>query len=159
MAQDETGKMAADATAEHVARLEFRIAALRIGLSEMISILIQKKVLTKREAVSHFQGLADRVMPETAGDVGAIVFDEIANYVLAMPIPDDWKGSIMMSKEDAEAAVKGELRARNLTKPMSAAEVLMFCQEMYDKIQFRSKSDRLSDIRAWTDRWQSTMFR
>jgi hypothetical protein len=64
----------------------------------------------------------------------------------------------MMSKEDAEAAVRDELRARKLTKSMTPSEVLMFCQEMYSKLQFRSKSDRLSDIRIWTERWQSTMF-
>jgi hypothetical protein len=64
----------------------------------------------------------------------------------------------MMSKEDAELAVKSELRARKLTKPMTPTELLMFCQEMYNKLQFRSKSDRLSDIRVWTERWQSTMF-
>jgi hypothetical protein len=76
--------------------------------------------------------------------------------------PSEWAPSqgvfCVMSKEDAEAAVKSELRARKLTKPMTSAEVLMFCQEMYSKLQFRSKSDRLSDIRVWTERWQSTMF-
>ena len=78
-----------DAAATRVAKLELQIAALRIGLSEVASLLIQKKVLTKREVVSHFQGLGDQVMPIDSGSIGAEVFDQIANYVLDIPLKDD----------------------------------------------------------------------
>jgi hypothetical protein len=65
----------------------------------------------------------------------------------------------MMMKEEAESAVRSELIARKLTKPMTPAEMLTFCQEMYGRLQFRSKSDRLSDIRGLAERWQSTWLR
>jgi hypothetical protein len=74
---------------DRTAKLELQVAALRIALSEMVSLMVQRKVLTKREAVSHFQGLGDRVMPKLRGDIGAEVFDQIANYVLELPIGDD----------------------------------------------------------------------
>jgi hypothetical protein len=62
----------------------------------------------------------------------------------------------MMTRKEAESAVRSELSARKLTKNESPAEMLSFCQEMYERLQFRSKSDRLSDIRAWPERWEST---
>jgi hypothetical protein len=78
-----------DAAAKRVAKLELQVAALRIGLSEVVSLLVQKKILTKREAVSHFQGLGDLVMPIDRGSIGAEVFDQIANYLLDLPLKDD----------------------------------------------------------------------
>ena len=78
-----------DAAAKRVAKLELQIATLRIGLSEVVSLLVQRKILTKREAVSHFQGLGDRVMPIESGSIGAEVFDQIANYILDLPLKDD----------------------------------------------------------------------
>lgn len=65
----------------------------------------------------------------------------------------------MMTKDEAKSAVEAALRARKLTKAMTASEMLIFCQEMYVQLQFRSKSDRLSDIRGWAERWQSMWFR
>ena len=78
-----------NAAAKRVAKLELQIAALRIGLSEVVSLLVQRKILTKREAVSHFQSLGDQVMPIDSGSIGAEVFDQIANYVLGIPLKDD----------------------------------------------------------------------
>jgi hypothetical protein len=82
-------KSSEQAAAERVAKLELQIAALRIALSEMLSLMVQRKVLTKREAVSHFQTLGDTVMPIPSGGIGAEVFDQIANYVMAIKLKDD----------------------------------------------------------------------
>lgn len=70
-------------------KLELQIVALRICLSEVLSLMIQKKVLTKRDAVSHIQGLADRVMPAPVGEVGAEVFEQIASYIMKIPLGED----------------------------------------------------------------------
>jgi hypothetical protein len=42
---------------------------------------------------------------------------------------------------------------------MTTAEMLVFCQQMYDRLQFKSKSDRLQDIRGWAENWQTTWLR
>jgi hypothetical protein len=65
----------------------------------------------------------------------------------------------IMTKDEAKAAVESELRKRRLTKRMTPAELLTFCQEMYSHLQFKSKSDRLQDIRSWAERWQSMWLR
>ena len=61
-----------------------------------------------------------------------------------------------MMKEEVKAAVVTELQSRKLTEPMTEAEMTLFCQEIYKRLQFKSKNDRLVDIRNWADRWQST---
>jgi hypothetical protein len=65
---------------------------------------------------------------------------------------------MMMSNADAELAVRRELEKLQLKKPMTPAEVFVFSQDMYLKLEFRSKGDRLSDVRIWTERWLSTRF-
>jgi hypothetical protein len=37
---------------------------------------------------------------------------------------------------------------------MTPAEMLAFTTEMYRKLDFPTKGDRLQDIRTWTERWQ-----
>jgi hypothetical protein len=54
---------------------------------------------------------------------------------------------MMMSNADAELAVRRELEKLQLKKPMTPAEVFVFSQDMYLKLEFRSKGDRLSDVR------------
>ena len=61
----------------------------------------------------------------------------------------------MMTKEEAKSTVEAELSARKLTKKMTPTELLMYCQGAYKRLQFKTKGDRLADIRAWTERWQS----
>lgn len=61
----------------------------------------------------------------------------------------------MMTQDEARRAVEAELQARKLSKPMTPAERLTFCQEMYNRLQFRSRGDRLQDIRGWADNWQA----
>jgi len=74
---------------DRIAKLELQVVALRIGLAELASMLVQRKVVTKREVVEHFQGLGDRVMLQFKGADGAEAFEQIANYVLNIPLPDD----------------------------------------------------------------------
>lgn len=62
----------------------------------------------------------------------------------------------MIKKEQAELAVYDELRSRKLKKRITQADLVKFCQEMSQRLQFRSKSDPMQDIRAWTERWQNT---
>jgi hypothetical protein len=64
----------------------------------------------------------------------------------------------MMTKEEAKFAVQAELESRKLTKRRSPSEMMIFCAEMYGRLEFRSKDDRLSDIRGWAERWQSIRF-
>lgn len=64
----------------------------------------------------------------------------------------------MITKDEARREVERELERRNPTKAFTPAEVLMFCQEMYNKLDFRSKTDRLGDIRAWAERWLNRRF-
>ena len=53
----------------------------------------------------------------------------------------------MMTKEDAKRAVEAELHSQKLTKPMTVVEMTDFCQEMYKRLEFKSDSERLADIR------------
>ena len=73
---------------ESVEDLRLQIVALRIALAETVSLLIQKKVLTKREAVSHFHGLGDLVMPQIKGSTAAQIFEEIAAYIVEIPLEE-----------------------------------------------------------------------
>ena len=65
----------------------------------------------------------------------------------------------MMTKEQAQSAVERALRERNLTMRLTASELLNFCQEMHSCLQFRSKSDPLSEIRGWTENWEDRWLR
>jgi hypothetical protein len=64
-----------------------------------------------------------------------------------------------MTKEEARVAVHAELRSRNLTKPLGAAELLAFCKEMHGRLEFRTQGEALSDIKAWTEKWQALWLR
>jgi hypothetical protein len=61
----------------------------------------------------------------------------------------------MMTKDEAKRALEAELRSRKLGKPMTLAELNVFCEEMYKRLQFRSHSERLADILKWAKAWQS----
>ena len=52
----------------------------------------------------------------------------------------------MMTKDEARRAVEAELQSRKLTKPMTLDQLNIFCEEMYKRLQFKSKSERLADI-------------
>jgi hypothetical protein len=86
---EEYGRRRAEAAAAKIDPTSVaQVASLRIALCELAALLIEKKVLTKRDVVSHFQGVADQIMPvPNSGDIGTKVFEEIAGYVLA--IKDD----------------------------------------------------------------------
>jgi len=65
----------------------------------------------------------------------------------------------MLTTEQAQKVIEKELQNRKLTKPMTPAELLEFCQEMYVHLEFRCEGDRLDFIRAWAERWQSDWLR
>jgi hypothetical protein len=49
--------------------------------------------------------------------------------------------------------VEAELQSRKLTKPMTLDQLNIFCEEMYKRLQFKSKSERLADILKWVQGW------
>jgi hypothetical protein len=55
--------------------------------------------------------------------------------------------------------VEAELQSRKLTKPMTLDQLNIFCEEMYKRLQFKSKSERLADILKWVQGWQSKNLR
>jgi hypothetical protein len=61
----------------------------------------------------------------------------------------------MMTKDEARRAVEAELRSRKLATPMKLEELNVFCEEMYKRLQFKSKSERPVDILKWAQGWQS----
>jgi hypothetical protein len=65
----------------------------------------------------------------------------------------------MMTKDEARHAVEVELQSRKLTKPMTLDQLNLFCAEMYKRLQFKSKSERLADILKWAQGWQSKNLR
>jgi hypothetical protein len=65
----------------------------------------------------------------------------------------------MMTKDEARRAVEAELQSRRLTKPMTLDQLNVFCGEMYKRLHFESKSERLSDILKWAEDWQSKNLR
>lgn len=69
------------------------------------------------------------------------------------------EGNEMMTKEEAKVAVHAELRSRNLTKPLGTADLLIFCNEMRGRLEFRTQSEALSDIKAWTENWEALWLR
>jgi hypothetical protein len=66
---------------------------------------------------------------------------------------------MMMTKEEARVAVHAELRRRNLAKPLGAADLLVFCKEMHKRLEFRTQGEALSDIKAWTEKWEALWLR
>jgi hypothetical protein len=65
----------------------------------------------------------------------------------------------MMTKDEARRAVEAELQSRKLAKPMTLDQLNIFCEEMYKRLQFKSKSERLADILKWVQGWQSKNLR
>jgi len=65
----------------------------------------------------------------------------------------------MLTREEARVAVHAELRSRNLTKPLGAADLLAFCKEMDGRLQFRTQGAAMSDIAAWTENWEALWLR
>ncbi len=65
----------------------------------------------------------------------------------------------MLTREQARVAVHTELRSRNLTKPLGSADLLAFCKEMHRRLQFRTQGEALSDIKAWTEKWEALWLR
>lgn len=83
------GQRAAEAVKTDLKKVA-EITALRIALSELAVLLVEKKVLSKQDVVSHFLGVADQIMrTPTGAETGTEVFEQIANYVLDIPIKDD----------------------------------------------------------------------
>jgi hypothetical protein len=65
----------------------------------------------------------------------------------------------MLTKEEAKVAVHAELRNRRLTEPLGSADLLAFCQEMRRRLEFRTQGEALSDIKAWTEKWEALWLR
>jgi hypothetical protein len=55
----------------------------------------------------------------------------------------------MMTNDEARRALETELRSRKLVKPMTLEELNVFCEEMYKRLEFKSHSERLTDILKW----------
>jgi hypothetical protein len=66
---------------------------------------------------------------------------------------------MMMTREQARVEVHAELRRRNLTKPLADADLLVFCQEMGKRLEFRTQSEALSEIKAWAETWEALWLR
>lgn len=60
-----------------------------------------------------------------------------------------------MTREKAKATVEAELRSRNLTKPLDAGEMAVFCATLEHNLDFPTKHFRVNDIRAWAENWQA----
>jgi hypothetical protein len=80
----------------------------------------------------------------------------VTRFGVKCPAKDDRaKADAMMTKDEARRAVEVELQSRKLTKPMMLDQLNVFCEEMYKRLQFKSKSERLADILIWAHSWQS----
>jgi hypothetical protein len=65
----------------------------------------------------------------------------------------------MMTKDETRRAVEAELQSRKLTKPLTLNQLNVFCADMYKRLQFKSKSERLADILKWARDWKSKNLR
>jgi len=66
---------------------------------------------------------------------------------------------MMMTKEEARVAVHAELRGRKLTKPLGSADLAIFCKEMGKRLEFRTQTEALSDIKGWAEKWEALWLR
>ena len=66
---------------------------------------------------------------------------------------------MLMTREEARVAVHAELRSRHLAEPMDSADLLVFCKEMGQRLEFRTQGEALSDIKAWTEKWEALWLR
>jgi hypothetical protein len=60
-----------------------------------------------------------------------------------------------MTKDEAKRAVEAELAGLNPKTPMSPVEMLLFCQKMKVRLDFKSRRDRMSEIRGWAEGWEA----
>ncbi|GEP61562.1 hypothetical protein [Reyranella soli] len=65
----------------------------------------------------------------------------------------------MLTKEQAKVAVHAELRSRNLTEPFGPDDLLAFCKEIRGRLEFPTQGEALSDIKAWTEKWEALWLR
>jgi hypothetical protein len=63
-----------------------------------------------------------------------------------------------LTNEEAKTEVEEKLRKQQLTKPMTETELKAFCLAMHRNLELTSKT-ALSDIRGWSEDWQSRWFR
>jgi hypothetical protein len=42
---------------------------------------------------------------------------------------------------------------------LGSADLLIFCTEMRERLEFRTQSEALSDIKAWTEKWEALWLR
>jgi hypothetical protein len=64
---------------------------------------------------------------------------------------------MIISNDEARGTVEEKLRKQQRTKPMTEMEMTAFCRAMIKNLDLND--DRLSDIRRWTESWQSAYFR
>jgi hypothetical protein len=65
----------------------------------------------------------------------------------------------MLSREEAIGETEAALYALKLTGPLTPGEMHQFCQMLTARLQFKSKSGRLEDIRRWAENWQDFWLR
>jgi hypothetical protein len=65
---------------------------------------------------------------------------------------------MLMTDDEAKLEVEEKLRKQQLTKPMTEAELAVFCNAMVRNLELTSQS-KLSDIRGWSRDWQAKWFR
>jgi hypothetical protein len=57
-----------------------------------------------------------------------------------------------MSRTEARVAVEAELRVLNLTKPMTAKQLELFCNDVCERLNFTlTKSDRREEVVSWVE--------
>jgi hypothetical protein len=63
---------------------------------------------------------------------------------------------LWMSREEARAVVEAELRALNLTTPMTAEELDLFCKDVCKRLNFAlTKEDCRKRVLIWAEHWQA----
>jgi hypothetical protein len=59
-----------------------------------------------------------------------------------------------MTREEARAVVEAELRALNLTKPMTSEELNLFCRDVCKRFNFALTKQRLPKAGLiWVEHW------
>jgi hypothetical protein len=66
---------------------------------------------------------------------------------------------MMLTKEEARAALEAELFALKLTKPMALPEKWAFCESAHCRVVLQSKKDGRGPIIEWVDSWQALWLR
>jgi hypothetical protein len=56
----------------------------------------------------------------------------------------------------SQSCVEAELRVLNLTKPMTAKQLELFCNDVCERLNFTlTKSDRREEVVSWVEHWQA----